>query len=144
MDKVDYQIIALLEENAKQTTKEIADKVGLSVSPTFERIKRLEQSGVILGYHAKIDPSKRDKGLKVLCQVSLKAHNTELIQAFEEEVVHLSEVGHCYHIAGNYDYSLVIEVKDVDAYQYFLKNKLATIPNIANVQSSFVLGVIGK
>jgi DNA-binding Lrp family transcriptional regulator len=66
----------------------------------------------------------------------------DLLVGFEDEVVHLSEVSACYHIAGNYDYLLSIEVKDMDEYQLFLKEKLASIPNIANVQSSFVMSTL--
>jgi DNA-binding Lrp family transcriptional regulator len=82
------------------------------------------------------------KGLKVLCQVSLKAHNLDLLLGFEDEIVHLDEVSACYHIAGDYDYLLSIEVRDMDEYQKFLKEKLASIANIANVQSSFVMSTL--
>jgi Lrp/AsnC family leucine-responsive transcriptional regulator len=89
-----------------------------------------------------LDKKKIDKGLLVLCQVSLKSHNLDLLLGFEDEIVHLHEVNSCYHIAGNYDYLLSIEVKDMDEYQDFLKQKLASIPNIANVQSSFVMSTL--
>jgi Lrp/AsnC family leucine-responsive transcriptional regulator len=142
LDDLDKKIIALLEENAKMGNKEIASEIGLSVTPTFERIKRLERNGVIKGYTAIIDKRKIGKGLKVICQVSLKAHNLDLLLGFEDEIVHLKEVSACYHIAGNYDYLLSIEVRDMDEYQRFLKEKLASIPNIANVQSSFVMSTL--
>jgi len=139
LDELDRKILDLLKHNAKLGNKEIAAEIGLSVTPTFERIKRLERHGVIKSYVAVLDKRKIDKGLHVLCQVSLKAHNLDLLVGFEDEVVHLDEVSACYHIAGNYDYLLSIEVKDMDEYQRFLKEKLASIPNIANVQSSFVM-----
>lgn len=122
--------------------KEIAARIGLSVTPTFERIKRMERHGVILGYEAVLNKKAIGKGLKVLCQVSLKAHNLDLLLGFEDEIVHLDEVSACYHIAGDYDYLLSIEVRDMDEYQKFLKEKLATIANIANVQSSFVMSTL--
>jgi DNA-binding Lrp family transcriptional regulator len=142
LDDLDRKIISLLRENAKLGNKEIAAEIGLSVTPTFERIKRLERQGIIQKYVAILDKKKIGKGLHVLCQVSLKAHNLELLLGFEDEVVHLNEVSACYHIAGNYDYLLSIEVKDMDEYQLFLKEKLASIPNIANVQSSFVMSTL--
>ena len=141
-DDLDRKIISLLRENAKLGNKEIAAEIGLSVTPTFERIKRLERQGIIQKYVAVLDKKKIGKGLHVFCQVSLKAHNLNLLLGFEEEVVHLMEVSACYHIAGNYDYLLSIEVRDMDEYQLFLKEKLASIPNIANVQSSFVMSAI--
>lgn len=139
LDELDNMILGLLSKNAKLGNKEIAAEIGLTITPTFERIKRLERNGVILGYKAKLDKKKIGKGLHVLCQVSLKAHNLNLLLGFEDEVIRLSEVSKCFHIAGNYDYLLSIEVKDMDEYQLFLKERLASIANIANVQSSFVM-----
>ena len=142
LDKIDKKILSILSSNSKLGNKEIAAEIGLSITPTFERIKRLERHGVIKNYVAILDKKKIDKGLHVLCQVSLKAHNLDLLVGFEDEIVHLHEVNSCYHIAGNYDYLLSIEVKDMDEYQEFLKQKLASIPNIANVQSSFVMSTL--
>jgi Lrp/AsnC family leucine-responsive transcriptional regulator len=142
LDKIDKKILSILSSNSKLGNKEIAAEIGLSITPTFERIKRLERHGVIKNYVAILDKKKIDKGLHVLCQVSLKAHNLDLLLGFEDEIVHLHEVNSCYHIAGNYDYLLSIEVKDMDEYQEFLKQKLASIPNIANVQSSFVMSTL--
>lgn len=142
LDQLDRKILALLGDNAKLGNKEIAASIGLSVTPTFERIKRLERYGVIKRYVAELDKKLIGKGLHVLCQVSLRAHNLDLLKGFEDEVVHLHEVSACYHIAGNYDYLLSIEVHDMDEYQKFLKEKLASIPNIANVQSSFVMSTL--
>jgi DNA-binding Lrp family transcriptional regulator len=111
----------------------------LTVTPTFERIRRLERRGVIKGYVAKIDQAKIGRNLLVFCQVSLKTHTTELLENFEKQVVELKEVEACFHIAGNYDYLLQARIHDMQEYQFFLKSKLAAIPNIANVQSSFVM-----
>lgn len=143
-DEIDLKIMQLLSKNGKLGNKEIAHEIGLSVSPTFERVKRLERNGAIEGYKAIINKKSIGKGLQVFCNVSLKAHNLDLIEAFEDQIVHIEEVAKCYHLAGNFDYSLLVEVPDIDSYQDFLKQKLASIPNIANVQSSFVLSLIKK
>lgn len=142
LDTIDLQILDLLTKNGKLGNKEIAAVIGLSTTPTFERIKRLERKGIIKGYAAILDKKKIGKGLKVFCQVSLKSHNAEIIDGFEKEIVHLSEISACYHIAGDFDYSLFIEVADMDEYQQFLKQKLANIPNIANVQTAFVMSTL--
>ncbi len=142
LDAIDLQILDLLTKNGKLGNKEIAAAIGLSTTPTFERIKRLERKGIIKGYTAILDKKKIGKGLKVFCQVSLKSHNAEIIDGFEAEIIHLSEVSACYHIAGDFDYSLFIEVADMDEYQHFLKQKLANIPNIANVQTAFVMSTL--
>lgn len=142
LDSIDEQIIQLLTVNAKLGNKEIAAKIGLTVTPTYERIKRLERIGLIQGYTLRLNKRMIGKGLKVQCSVSLKEHHLDLLQAFEDKIVHFSEVSECYHIAGDYDYILVIEVRDMDEYQHFLKEKLASIPSISNVQSSFVMSTV--
>ncbi len=142
LDAIDLQILDLLSKNGKLGNKEIAAVIGLSTTPTFERVKRLERKGIIKGYSAILDKKIIGKGLKVFCQVSLKSHNAEIIDGFEKEIVHLSEISACYHIAGDFDYSLFIEVADMDEYQQFLKQKLANIPNIANVQTAFVMSTL--
>ena len=142
LDSIDLKIIDLLKEKAKAGTKEIANLVGLSVTPTYERIKRMERIGVIEGYTVVLNKRKIGKGLEVMCSVSLKEHNKELLEGFEERIIHFNEVSRCNHIAGEHDYLLLIEVNDMDEYQLFLKEKLASIPNISNVQSSFVMSTL--
>lgn len=139
LDKIDFAILEILEENAKLGMKEVAEQVGLTVSPTYERIKRLERGGIIQGYTIRTNKKELGKGLQVLCQVSLKEHNADLINVFEEKVVALAEVSSCFHIAGDHDYALLVEVENMEMYEHFLKKKLATIPDISNVQSSLVL-----
>lgn len=142
LDRIDGEILEILKENSKIVTKEIALKVGLTVTPTYERIKRLERIGVITGYTARLNKKLIGKGLQVFCQVSLKEHNLELLESFEQMVVSFDEVSTCYHIAGDHDYALLIEVSDMGEYEAFLKQSLATIPSIMNVQSSFVMSAI--
>lgn len=139
LDHIDKQILALLEEDGKRNSKEIATEIGLTITPTYERIRRLEKKGFITGYKAKISKEKTGKQLRAFCNISLKTHSVEFLSAFEEAVVKLKQVTATYHIAGNYDYLLLIEVKDMNEYSYFLKEKLAGIPHIATVQSSFIL-----
>ncbi len=142
LDEVDLQIIDLLQSNAKWSNKEIADKVGLSVTPTFERIRRLERLGIITGYVATVNRTFLGRELQVFCQVSLRTHQLEALNEFEQLVVKLKEVTSCYHVAGSVDYTLLVEVKDMEAYQHFLKNKLTTIPHIGQVHSNFVMTAI--
>lgn len=142
LDPVDERIIELLTANAKLGNKEIAAKIGLTVTPTYERIKRLERIGLIQGYTLRLNKKMIGKGLKVQCLVSLKEHHLDLLRSFEDKIVHFREVSECYHIAGDYDYILVIEVRDMEEYQHFLKEKLASIPSISNVQSSFVMSTV--
>lgn len=142
MDAIDRAILEILQENSKLGTKEIASQIGLTVTPTYERIKRLERDGVITKYTIELNKKLVGKNLQVFCQVSLKEHNLELLQQFERKITALPEVSACYHIAGDHDYALLIEVADMESYETFLRGKLATIPSIANVQSSFVMNEI--
>jgi len=139
MDAIDRAILEILEENAKLGTKEIAAQVGLSVTPTYERIRKLEREGIIQRYTIEIDKKRIGKGIKAFCYVSLKEHNLDLLQRFEEQVIALPEVVTCFHIAGDHDYALMIEIQDMETYEQFLRHKLTTIPSIVNVRSSFVM-----
>lgn len=139
LDDTDWQILTLLQENAKLTNKEIADKVGKSSTPVYERIKRLEQQGYIKQYVAILDKRKIDRSLTVFTSVQLKQHEHDMLQQFEKEIVTLSEVMECYHMTGMDDYLLKVAVKDMDEYQNFIVHKLAKLPNIATVRSSFIM-----
>ena len=138
-DIYDIAILQEVQKNAKITVKELSEKINLSPTPTFERLKKLEREGYITGYHAKLDIKKLGLSLMVMCNVSLKIHQKDFIEKFQEEIIRFDEVKECYHIAGMYDYLLKIIVKDMDAYQQFVSKKLASLENIGNVQSSFVM-----
>lgn len=139
LDELDRQLLELLQTNAKRTIKEMAEELHLSTTPVFERIKRLEKEGYIDRYVAVLNRKKVGLGLLVMCDVSLKEHNLDYIQQFETAVLQLKEVMECYHIAGAFDYLLKVVVTDMDAYQRFVKEKLATLDNIGRVQSYFVM-----
>lgn len=139
LDELDRQLLELLQTNAKRTIKEMAEQLHLSTTPVFERIKRLEKEGYIDRYVAVLNRKKVGLGLLVMCDVSLKEHNLDYIQQFESAVLQLKEVMECYHIAGAFDYLLKVVVTDMDAYQRFVKEKLATLDNIGRVQSYFVM-----
>ena len=138
-DDTDRVILQLLQANAFLTTKEIAAQTNLSVTPVYERIKRLEREGYIRQYTALLDRRKIGLPLLVFCDVLLKEHNREFLQRFEASVVELPEVLECHHVTGEYDYLLKLAVADMDAYQFFIKEKLAALENIGRVQSHFVM-----
>ena len=142
LDTIDQQILMLLQQNSKMNIKEIALKVGLTASPTYDRIKRLEKSGVITRYVAEINREKVGLDLVVFCQVTLQVHSKKLITQFESAVEKMPEVLGCYHIAGNFDYLLKIVTPNIKSYQFFLKNKLSVLESVANVQSNFVMSAV--
>lgn len=139
IDQYDRKILELLQSNAKLTIKEISSKVQLSVTPVFERIKKLEKEGYIQGYYARLSREKLGLSLMVVCNVTLDTHQSQYIEKFQSDVLHLHEVKACYHIGGMYDYLLLIVVKDMNEYQHFVSKKLASLEHIGKVQSSFVM-----
>lgn len=142
LDKNDLAILKLLQENARITVKEISEKIHLSTTPVHERIKRLEQNGVIKQYATLLDPNKVDRGLMVICYVSLKEHSKSAGVRFIKNINDLQEVMECYSISGEFDFMLKILCKDMNAYYDFHVNKLSQQENMGNVQSVFVMGVI--
>lgn len=126
------------------TNKELSIKLDLSVTAVFERIKRLERTGVISGYVAMVDPEKVEKGFVVFCQIKLIQHTKAYLTSFEAEVTQLSEVLECYHVSGEYDYILKVLVKDMEAYREFMVTKLTSLGHIGSTQSTFVISPVKK
>lgn len=142
LDGKDLAILRLLQENARITVKEISDKVHLSTTPVHERIKRMEETGVIKQYATLVDHTKVKKGLMVICYVSLKQHSKEAGDKFIKIIQELNEVIECYNISGEFDFMLKVVSEDMNAYYDFHVNKLSQIENMGHVQSVFVMGII--
>jgi len=142
IDETDKSILRLVQQNSKYTIKELSGKLNLTPTPIFERIKRLEKEGYILSYKAVIDRKKVGLSLVVFCNISLKQHEASFISNFEKDIQQFTEVIACFHIGGMFDYLLKVIVQDMDAYQYFVAKKLASVDNIRQVQSSFVMAEV--
>jgi Lrp/AsnC family leucine-responsive transcriptional regulator len=142
LDNKDILILRLLQENARMTVKEISDKIHLSTTPVHERIKRMEESGVIKQYATLVDHTKVNKGLMVICYVSLKEHSKNAGDKFIKRIHELNEVIECYNISGEFDFMLKVVAENMDAYYDFHVNKLSQIENMGHVQSIFVMGII--
>lgn len=141
-DTTDKKLLQLLQEDSRRTTKELALKLGLSVTAVYERVKKLEREGVISKYVALIDRNKVDKGFVVFCHLKLIQHTREYLTRFEKEVTRLDEVLECYHVSGDYDYILKIFVKDMEAYREFMVTKLTTLQHIGSTHSTFMIGEV--
>ncbi|MCO4291522.1 Lrp/AsnC family transcriptional regulator [Solitalea sp. MAHUQ-68] len=139
LDSIDIRILNLLQKDSSLGVKDVSSAIGLSVSPTYERISRLKRDGFIEKYVAIVNREKIGKHLLVLCTVTLKQQSMETLVSFEQTIKTFKEVLEVLCLAGNHDYLLKIAVKDVNDYHAFVVNKLSQIPNIANLQSSFVL-----
>ena len=142
LDSIDTQILQCLQEDARQTIKEIAAKVNLSTTPVFERLKRLEREGYIRQYVAILDAEKLDLGFEVFCSVKLKQMTRDVARAFTQTIRGIPQVAECYNISGEYDYLLKIRARNMKEYNEFVINTLGTIDAIGSVQSSFVMNEI--
>lgn len=139
LDQTDKKLLNLLQKDASLTNKQIAAELNLTVTPVYERIKKLRSAGIIKSIKACIDRKKIDKSLMVFCEVSIKDHKKENLEKFEKEVLSLKEVIECYHVSGKNDYMLKVVEGSMEEYRDFLINKLAKITNVSNVNSSFVM-----
>ena len=142
LDVKDIAILRLLQDNARMSVKEISELVQLSTTPVHERIKRLEASGVIKQYATLIDGTKINKGLMVICYVSLNQHSKKSGTQFIKLINELPEVVECYSISGEFDFMLKIIASDMNSYYNFHVNKLSQAENIGQVQSVFIMGVV--
>lgn len=142
LDAKDLSILALLQQNARITVKEISEKIHLSTTPVHERIKRMEADGTIKQYVTLVDYSRVKRGLMVICYVSLKAHSKNAGTKFISTINELNEVIECFSISGEFDFMLKVVAENMDSYYNFHVNKLSQIENIGHVQSVFVMGVI--
>jgi Lrp/AsnC family leucine-responsive transcriptional regulator len=141
-DDLDKKLLALLQANSKQTNKELSNKLNLSVTAVYERIKKLEKEGVIDNYVALLKKEKVNKTFVAFCHIKLVQHTQEYVIRFEKEVANLQEVLECYHISGDYDYLLKVMVKDMEAFREFMVSKLTTINHIGSTHSMFVISEV--
>ncbi|MFY7963745.1 MAG: Lrp/AsnC family transcriptional regulator [Chitinophagaceae bacterium] len=142
IDAKDLSILRVLQQNARATVQEISSKVHLSTTPVFERIKRMEQNGVIKQYATLVDKSKVNKGLMVICYVSLRQHDKKEGAKFIKSILSFNEVIECYSISGEFDFMLKVVAESMESYYDFHVNKLSQADNIGHVQSVFVMGVV--
>ncbi len=140
LDRFDREILALLQREGRISNQDLADRIGLSASPCLRRVRELETAGVILGYHARLDAKKLGLSLMALIHISMDTHIPERFEHFEAVIAEIPEVIECLLIAGQTaDYQLKVVVKDMEAYQELLLNRITRIAGVTGVHSSFVL-----
>jgi Lrp/AsnC family leucine-responsive transcriptional regulator len=142
LDNTDLLLLRYLQEDSKQTNKDLSEKLNLSVTAVYERIKKLERLGVIKKYVALLEKKHLNYGFMVFCHVKLSHHTEKNISDFESEVSQLDQVLECFHVSGEYDYLLKVVVKDMDAFRLFMINKLTSLKNIGSTQSSFTINEV--
>lgn len=140
LDKTDKAILRALQVNAKLTTKELADKVHLSSSPTFDRQKRLEREGYIKKYVALVDSRKVGNNIIIWCNIRLKQHTHDYIKEFMDAVQNIEEITDCYNTSGDFDFLIKVHTRDMEAYQDFMLNTLGKMHCLGSLNSVFVIG----
>ena len=137
--KYDLEIISVLQENARSSLQEISAKVGLSSTPCWNRIKKMEAEGIIQGYTVRVDPSLLGYRESVIVQVTLDNHSDETLFEFGRQLEKIPEVLEASLVSGDYDYDIRIAVKDTRDYERLLRESLYQIPGIRHTKSTFVL-----
>ncbi|MBT8472736.1 MAG: Lrp/AsnC family transcriptional regulator [Marinicaulis sp.] len=139
LDQIDHKILRHLQENARITNAELADKVGLSPTPCLRRLRRLESDGVIKGYHTEVNREALGVNVTVIILVKLEREDDKSLREFEAEIKTRSEVMECYLVTGKFDYFIRVLVPTLAVYESFLSETILRMPNIATVESSFTL-----
>ena len=142
LDNIDRQILEKLQLNAKITNSKLAEEVGLSPAPTLERVKKLENAGLIKSYHAELDKEQLGLGVGIFIQASLIGSRKTQFASFSKKVNEIPEVVECYHITGTSDFLIKVLTKDIQTYNDFILEKLIDIDEIGSIQSMVILSTI--
>lgn len=144
MDKIDRKILQVLQADARASLADISQAVGLSATPCWSRIKKMEEAGVIEGYTIRLNPQAIGLGDTVLVQVTLDSHSDNTLEKFGETLAAIPEVIEAWLVSGEYDYLLRVAVKDTKDYERLLRERLYKIKGIRHSKSSFVLRTLKK
>ncbi len=139
LDRYDTAILEALQQDARMSLQELSGKVGLTTSPCWSRIKRMEEAGVIEGYTVRVNPSKVGLADTVIVQVTLNDHSDQALFDFGKALAGIPEVLEAFLVSGDYDYYLRLAVRDTRDYERMLREQLYKIPGIRHSKSSFVL-----
>lgn len=144
LDKIDYNILRILQERGRVTNAQLASEVGLSPAPTLERVRKLESTGLIESYHALVNAEKLGLSVIVFIEVRLNYHSHFKIEKFIEEIAALPEIVEAYHITGDSDFMLKMYATDISDYQQFIVEKLSKIDGVGHIQSKVVMSSVKK
>jgi len=139
LDDTDRRILEFLQKDSGITNAQLAQQIGLSPAPTLERVKKLEQAGIISGYHAAVNPAAVGIGVSTFVNVSLKGHNKENINRFIKAIADIPEIVECHHVTGQADFILRIVCTDIPSYQSLMLDRVTNIDVVDNMQSMVIL-----
>ncbi|MDX1904797.1 MAG: Lrp/AsnC family transcriptional regulator, partial [Thermonemataceae bacterium] len=144
LDEIDRLILEKLQADAQITNAQLAKEIGLSPAPTLERVKKLENAGIIQSYHAVLDPQRVGLGVTTYVQVSLISHKKSVIESFIKKINVIENVIECHHMTGASDFLLKIVAKDIPAYQKLMLDQISEIEEIEQTQSMIVLSTFKR
>lgn len=144
MDSVDLAILRLLQSNAKISVDEIGEKVGLSHTPVWRRIDKLQKAGVIQGTRTQLNRAAFDLGLTVFLSLKLNRHDEKSVLQFEDAVRLVPEVLECHSMSGGWDYLLKVLIESVESYETFLKRKILNLPYVSDLLSNIALREVSR
>jgi DNA-binding Lrp family transcriptional regulator len=139
LDSIDRKILRELQRNGSIRNDALAERVGLSPSPTLRRVKALEEAGYVQSYVALLNPDRLGLGVRVLIEVRLTVQDRDALDRFEKAISTIPEVTECMTVLGDWDYVLTVVARDIENYQRILLDRLAKIPGIANYKSTLVV-----
>ena len=139
IDQTDRKILRILQENAKITNSQLSKDIGLSPAPTLERVKKLENMGLLKSYHGLLDTEKVGLGVTTFVQVFLSSHKKSVLDTFVDKIRKIDNVIECHHITGSCDFLLKVIATDIPAYQKLMLEEISEIEEISNMQSMVVL-----
>jgi Lrp/AsnC family leucine-responsive transcriptional regulator len=142
LDQFDLKILRELAADGRLSGRDLAERIGLSLTPTVRRVRRLEEDGYIQGYGAQLNEQRLVGSISVFVSVTLEKQSESVIARFESTVAKCPEVMSCFLMSGDADYNLRVVVKDLEAYHHFLTRTLTRIPGIAHIKSSFALRTV--
>lgn len=142
LDRVDRQLLGLLQADARQTVAQLSEQVALSHSPCWRRVNQLESSGLITGYHARLDRQKLGWEVLGFVHLQLDNHSPNTAAALEHEVMAMDQVLACHNLSGRYDYQLEVVARSLDDFAHFVRERLRRLPGVREIATSFSLGEV--
>ena len=139
LDRIDRMILEILQNEGRIAISELASRVSLSTTPCSERVKRLERDGVIMGYHARLNPKHLDRNLLVFLEISLSAKSGDVFEQVAKDLMEIPEVQECHLISGDFDYLVKARLKEMSAYRRLLGDLLKKLPSSASSHSYIVM-----
>lgn len=144
LDEINRRILVLLQEDGSITNAELARRIGLAPASTLERVRRMEQKGIIAKYVAVVDPEKVGMPITAFVEIAMSDHSAAAIDLFANAVAEIPEILECHHVAGEKDFVLKVVTEDIRSYEKVALEKIATMPNIGHITTVFVLSTVKR